>query len=133
MQLELDEIVKILNRIEALECKVSELEAYIKAQDNAKSPVLERPAFPVGEVSEKYKALTEYLYESWERKIELNYAQIEDILGFALPPTAYKLPFSYWANTKTHSYASSWLAIGYKAKVIDAQKIVFERELYQGE
>ena len=130
MQLELDEIVKILNRIESLECKVAELEACIKKQDNSKPHILERPAFPVGEVSGKYKALTEYLYESWERKIELSYTQIEDILGFDLPPTAYKLPFSYWANTKTHSYASSWLAIGYKAKVMDNQKIIFERDLY---
>ena len=130
MQLELDEIVKILNRIEALECKVAELEACIKAQDNTKSPVLERPAFPVGKVSGKYKPLAEHLYENWERKIELSYAQIEEILEFPLPPTAYKLPFSYWANTTTHSYASSWLAVGYRAKVIDAQKVVFERDLY---
>lgn len=132
MQLELDEIVKILNRIESLECRVTELEACIKNNSN-KAPMMPRPAFPVGKVSAKYKSLAEYLYENWERKIELSYMQIEDILGFSLPPTAYKLPLSYWANTTTHSYASSWLAVGYKAKVTDTQKVVFERDLYQGE
>ena len=133
MQLELDEIVKILNRIESLECKVAELEAQIKKYDAPKTSVMSRPSFPVDKVSGKYKALGEYLYENWARKIELNYTQIEDILGFSLPPTAYKLPLSYWANTNTHSYASSWLAVGYKAKVTGAEKVVFERNLYQGE
>lgn len=133
MQLELEEIVKILNRIDSLERKVAELEAQIKKYDSSEAPIMVRPAFPVNKVSEKYKALAEYLYENWTRRIELNYTQIEDILGFSLPPTAYKLPLSYWANTNTHSYASSWLAIGYKAKVSGTEKVIFERNLYQGE
>ena len=130
MQLELSDIIKIFNRIETLENKVAALESRIMEFDNGQNTMFARPAFPVGEVSEKYKALAEYLYEKWERKIELTYAQIEDILGFNLPPTAYNLPQSYWANTKTHSYASSWLAIGYKAKVSNTQKVVFERSIY---
>lgn len=133
MQLELDEIVKILNRIESLESRVTELEAYIKEHSDNKAIVKSRPLFPTGRVSGKYKSLAEYLYENWERKIELTYTQIEEILGFSLPQTAHKLPLSYWANTNTHSYASSWLAIGYKAKVAGIQKVIFERDLYQGE
>ena len=130
MQLELSDIVKILNRIETLENKVASLELRIAEFDNSQNAVFDRPTFPVGEVSEKYKGLAEYLYEKWEKKIELSYSQIEDILGFNLPPTAYNLPQAYWANTKTHSYASSWLAVGYKAKVLGDKKIVFERNLY---
>ena len=130
MQLELDEIVKILNRIQTLEQKVKDLESRINEQNNVKPSVSSRPQFPTEKVSGKYKSLTEYLYENWEKKIELTYEQIEHILGFALPPTAYKLPLSYWANTNTHTYASSWLAIGYKAKVIGEQKVIFERNLY---
>lgn len=130
MQLELSDIVKILNRIETLENKVASLELRIAEFDNSQNAVFDRPTFPVGEVSEKYKGLAEYLYEKWEKKIELSYSQIEGILGFNLPPTAYNLPQTYWANTKTHSYASSWLAVGYKAKVSGDKKIVFERNLY---
>ena len=117
--------------METLENKVAALEARIAEFDDRQNIVLDRPAFPVGKVSEKYKALAEFLYEKWEKKVELSYAKIEDILGFHLPSTAYNLPQSYWANTKTHSYASAWMALGYKAKVSDSNNIViFERSIY---
>ena len=130
MQLELSDIVKILNRIETLEKKVKNLEDMITKSSNRQPTAIDRPIFPTDKISEKYKALAEYLYEKWDRKIELTYGEIEMILGFSLPPTAYSFPQSYWANTETHSYASSWLAIGYKAKVESVQKIVFTRNLY---
>ena len=133
MQLELSDIVKLFNRIEALESKVAELEARLSKADEQPSPVLSRPAFPVGRVSEKYKLLAEYLYEGWERRVELTYAQVEEVLGFALPQTAYKMPHSFWANTNTHSYASGWMSVGYKAKVAGDQKVIFERDLYKGD
>lgn len=133
MQLELSDIVKIFNRIDTLERRVAALETRIAELDNNQHTAITRPAFPIRQVSEKYKALAEYLYEKWERKIELDYTKLEDILGFSLPSTAYNYPQSFWANTHTHSYASSWLAIGYKAKVISETKILFERNIYQGE
>ena len=133
MQLELSDIVKLFNRIEALEQKVAALESHIEKHDDHQKIDFVRPPFPTGKISEKYKRLAEYLYENWERKIELDYTQIEDILGFHLPLTAYKLPQQYWANTQTHTYSSSWLAIGYKAKVIGEKSVAFTRDLYQGE
>ena len=104
----------------------------IRAKANAKGVVLgERPAFPADKIGQKYKKLAEYLYEAWDRTIELDYAQIEEILGFTLPATAYNFPQSYWANTETHSYAKgSWMALGYSAKVIGQQKVQFERDIY---
>lgn len=133
MQIELSDMVKIINRIEALESKVAMLEARLAdAGENPPTPA-NRPLYPTGKISDKYKGLAEYLYERWDRKIELTYAQIEEILGFSLPPTAYNLPYSFWANTETHSYAKgSWLAVEYKAKVVGDQKILFERNLYGG-
>jgi len=131
MQLEMSDLVKIFNRMEALEERANALEARIVQLEQKKTPILDRPTFPTAEISGKYKGLAEYLYEKWDKKIELTYEQIEMALGFPLPPTAYNLPQSFWANTKTHSYASSWLAIGYKAKVNgEALKVVFERSLY---
>lgn len=132
MQLELSDIVKILNRIEILEKTVDLLKKQVEELSGGKKCSSDRPAFPVGNVSEKYKGLAEYLYERWDKKIELNYTDIEEILGFPLPPTAYSFPQSYWANTETHSYASSWLAVGYKAKVLGVERVVFERNLYLG-
>ena len=131
MQIELSDIIKIMNRIETLENKVAMLESRLAVSSGTQSAFSNRPSFPVEKISDKYKRLAEYLYEKWDKKIELTYAQIEEILGFSLPPTAYNLPQSFWANTETHSYAKgSWLAVGYKAKVVENQKVVFERNLY---
>ncbi len=132
MQIELADIVKLYNRIDELEKRVAQLEERVNMQQNSVS-YIERPAFPAECANSKYKALSEFLYESWEKKIELSYEQLEDVLGFSLPASAHNLPQSYWANTEYHTYAKSWLKLGYKAKV-DAgnKKVIFERNLYLG-
>lgn len=122
-------ILELLSRIKVLEEKVSILET--KMLDDSKKPTneSEKPIFPFDQISDKYRALAEYLYERWEKKIVLTYPEIENILDFKLPATAYKLPHSYWANTFTHSYATSWLSVGYKAKVNpETMHVTFERK-----
>ena len=58
----------------------------------------------------------------------LTYPKIEEILGFSLPATAYNYPHSYWANTETHSYSSSWMAVEYKARVdVEKKTVTFEK------
>ena len=129
MQIELADIVKLYNRIDELEKRVAQLEEKVNTQQTIS--YAERPAFPIECTNSKYKALSEFLYESWEKRIVLTYEQLEDILGFALPASAHTLPQSYWANTEYHTYAKSWLALGYKAKVNVASKsVMFERNLY---
>lgn len=125
MQLELADIVKLYNRIDELEKRVAKLEetATISSSD--------RPTFPSECTNSKYQPLSEYLYGKWEKRIALTYDNLEEILGFKLPASAYKLPHSYWANTEYHPYAKSWLLLGYKAKVnIEAKTVTFERNLY---
>lgn len=130
MQIELADIVKLYNRIDELEKRVAQLEERVNMQQNSVS-YIERPAFPAECANSKYKALSEFLYESWEKKIELSYEQLEDVLGFSLPASAHNLPQSYWANTEYHTYAKSWLKLGYKAKVdAENKKVIFERNLY---
>ena len=81
-------------------------------------------------ISAKYRGLTEYLLEANEKKICLTYPQIEAILGFSLPDSAKNHMRSFWANTETHSYASSWLAIGYRTVVnLENETVTFEKEL----
>ena len=131
MQLELADIVKLYNRIDELEKRVAQLEAQTSKQSSTKLSCVERPAFPAECANSKYKALSEFLYESWEKRIVLSYAELENILGFSLPASAHNLPQSYWANTEYHTYAKSWLKLGYKAKVdAENKKVIFERNLY---
>ena len=131
MQLELADIVKLYNRIEALEKKVAELEKEIAKPQPVNTPYAERPSFPAECSKSKYKSLSEFLYTNWALRIELSYEQLEDILGFTLPESAHQFPQSYWANTDYHTYAKSWLKLGYKAKVdAENRKVIFERNLY---
>ena len=138
MVIELADMVNLYNRIETLEKKQIEMEALIKQLQESltqaggnRVPQSDRPDFPADKIGQKYKKLAEYLYEKWDRTIQLNYEQIEAILGFTLPATAYNFPQSYWANTETHSYAKgSWMALGYSAKVIGVEKVQFERDIY---
>ena len=131
MQIELSDIVKLYNRIDELEKRVSQLEEKVNTETNTNISIAERPVFPKECVNSKYRALSEFLYDSWEKRIVLSYEQLEDILGFTLPASAYNLPQSYWANTEYHTYAKSWLALGYKAKVnAENKKVIFERNLY---
>ena len=131
MQIELSDIIKLYNRIDELEKRVSLLEEQVLKQSSTKLSCVERPAFPAECANSKYKALSEFLYESWEKRIVLSYAELENILGFSLPTSAHNLPQSYWANTEYHTYAKSWLKLGYKAKVdAENKQVCFERNLY---
>ena len=129
MTIELEDIVKLYNRIDELEKRVAQLEAKNGAGESEKK--VGRPIFPAECGNSKYQALSEYLYESWEKRIVLSYDEIEDVLGFELPASAHTVPQSFWANTEYHNYAKSWLALGYKAKVdVKNKNVTFERNLY---
>ena len=124
-------ILELLSRIQVLENRVSILEAQKEQIQEEKVGIVDRPIFPSAKISGKYKPLAEYLYERWDKKIQISYKKIEEILGFSLPETAYKFPQAYWANTTTHSYASSWLAVGYKARVkASDEAVIFEKQVY---
>ena len=124
--MELNNIVlELMNRIQVLEKKVE----FLESQTNGDS-VVER-VFPNREIGNKYKPLAEYLFRNGAKKIELTYKEIENILGFTLPSTAYNYPQSFWANTETHSYSSAWLKVGYRARTnIADKKVIFEKNIY---
>jgi hypothetical protein len=120
-----------LSRIKVLEEKVESLERKIAEQPKNDCNETERAKFPSDKISGKYRPLAEYLYEKWEKKITLTYEEIEKILDFKLPQTAYKFPMSYWANTLTHTYATSWMLVGYKTKVnVSDMSVTFEKIIY---
>ncbi|MBQ8684774.1 MAG: hypothetical protein IJ514_01215 [Clostridia bacterium] len=122
-------ILEMLERIKVLENKVKALEE--KNETTQIIEPLQNNKAQLEKVSAKYRKLTEFLLSSGKMRICLTYPQIEEILGFSLPDTAKKYKQSYWANTATHSYASSWMAVGYKARVdVDNETVTFEKNLY---
>lgn len=75
----------------------------------------------------KYTILTEYLSKKTEKSITLSFDEIEEILGFSLPKSAYNHK-AWWANSENgHSQTRSWLNAGWSTKSIEliAKKITF--------
>ena len=106
-------LLEMLERIKTLEGKVQDLEEQLSHTPAAEAQDREQLKY----VSLKYRKLAEYLLSVNETRVTLSYPQIEEILGFKLPDTAKNFKPSFWANTKTHSYASSWMGVGYKAQI----------------
>ena len=105
-------ILEMLSRIKDLEEKVKELEGTAKCQR--------------GKTSNKYRHLTTYL-ESANSPVRLTFKELEKIIGFELPSSAYKHR-EFWANTKSHSIALSWLSVGYKTVEVSIENeyVIFE-------
>jgi hypothetical protein len=60
----------------------------------------------------KYMPLKQYLQTVDENQLELRFSEIEEILEFSLPKSAYKFD-AWWSNgSKSHSYA--WLDAGWR-------------------
>lgn len=64
----------------------------------------------------KYYPLEKYLYESKENEVRLSFPEIEDILGFILPNSAYEYT-ALWGNESSgkRPQANAWMNAGYKA------------------
>ncbi len=62
----------------------------------------------------KYVSLGQFLLSSVQDCINMNFSEIERILGFNLPKSAY-IYDAWWANGG-HSQANAWLGAGYKVE-----------------
>ena len=74
---------------------------------------------PVAPISAKYFSLTAYVENRYANTVVLTFAEIEDLLGFALPSVA-RLQEAWWADALTVASRSI------KANLA-AQTVVFER------
>ncbi|MDD2476893.1 MAG: GIY-YIG nuclease family protein [Dysgonamonadaceae bacterium] len=63
----------------------------------------------------KYTALKQFLLSSSQDCINMTFLELERILGFDLPKSAYTYE-AWWANGG-HSQANAWLDAGYKVKL----------------
>ena len=77
----------------------------------------------------KYEALPQFLMRSERMIYRLSFGEIERILGFRLPKSAYEHE-AWWANNATgHSHARTWLDQGWRTEEVDltGRKITFRR------
>lgn len=75
----------------------------------------------------KYLPLYHYLRSRPETEVRLSMKDIESILGFSLPASAYKHN-AWWANDLTHSQARSWLLADMgRSNLVIGQEVTFQR------
>jgi hypothetical protein len=78
----------------------------------------------------KYQPLTHFLAGKAAGQVAMSFADVERVLGFRLPQSAYQHP-AWWANdtSKSHVQAKAWLGAGYQTQQVNnkAKKLVFVR------
>ena len=77
----------------------------------------------------QYEKLNSFLSKQTILTQRMTFGEVEKILGFSLPPSAYKYQ-AWWANNpipSRHSYV--WISIGWKTEELDldGQKVTFRR------
>jgi hypothetical protein len=79
----------------------------------------------------KYEPLSEFLQHTEADTWHASFSDLEGLLGFSLPPSAYKYP-EWWANEKDGGRGQklSWSAVGWRTANVDiaARKVTFERD-----
>jgi len=90
-----------------------------------------KAAKPAGRVmSGKYLLLYQYLENRYANTVVLTFAEIEDLLGFALPDQA-RLHQEWWTHAEVNngpSYSDSWILASRTAVPnLMARTVVFER------
>ncbi len=66
----------------------------------------------------KYASLGDFLVAKGQPEIKLSFLEIEKILNFKLPHSAYTYP-AWWSNDNTHSQAKSWLNVGFMTRTVN--------------
>jgi hypothetical protein len=61
----------------------------------------------------KYNLLMKYFEKLKDNKVMLTFDDIEKIIGFKLPKSAYQY-IAYWGVGKTHTITRSWVENGWK-------------------
>ena len=125
-------ILELLDRIKTLENKVSELEDKMnELQSEEQAAIDNEESVKEIEISSggKYYNLTNYLNTSNKELISLTFNEVENILGFKLPPSI-RRHRANWSNTTTLSFPCSWLKVGYKTVEVDMinEKVTFQKD-----
>lgn len=79
-------------------------------------------------LEKKYRSLAAYFSESTNQTITLSFEEIEKIMGYSLPSSAY-LNYSWWKKTKAPArHYQAWTAAGYFVTYVQPNHyVVFEK------
>jgi hypothetical protein len=81
-------------------------------------------------VMSKYEPLSQFLASSKTTLRRLSFAEVESVLGFKLPKSAYQHQ-AWWANNPTgHSHSLAWIQAGWRTQDVDiaGRKVTFHRD-----
>lgn len=79
----------------------------------------------------KYEPLPQFLTSVGGGAHRMSFSEIERVLGFKLPKSAYEHE-AWWSNNATgHSHARAWLKSGWRTEAVDLvnRKVTFQRSL----
>jgi hypothetical protein len=79
----------------------------------------------------KYEPLPQFLSSNRGTSHRMTFHEIERVLGFKLPKSAYEHE-AWWSNNATgHSHARAWLKFGWRTEAVDlaGRKVTFQRSL----
>jgi hypothetical protein len=83
----------------------------------------------------KYEPLPQFLSTKPGATHRMSFEQIERVLGFKLPKSAYEHE-AWWSNNATgHSHSRTWLAAGWRTQEVDleARKVTFQRSAFEAQ
>lgn len=86
-----------------------------------------KDAGPTPTAMSKYEPLTAYLRHRGDKRIEMDFNEIETVIGDKLPPSAFRHR-AWWSNNPTNStITDAWLSAGYESSEVDmaGQRLVF--------
>ena len=80
----------------------------------------------------RYEPLQRFLSGCLQAETQMTFREVEGILNRNLPESARKHQ-AWWANTRSHSHAESWLEAGFRTERLDlgTERVVFVRSRQQ--
>ncbi len=79
----------------------------------------------------RYEPLAQFLDSRTNSVWQAKFSEIEKVLGFPLPASAYRYP-AWWANQRGngHSQTAGWKSVGWQTRALNLaeRKVTFERE-----
>lgn len=124
-------LYEMLRQLFEVAASNSEFVSINKASDSAIRKYMSDNKLYVDSTQEqkKYRPLYEYLTQRTENDILLTFVEVEDILGFPLPPNAFTQK-AFWANNRNgqHHHCRSWMDAGFIT--VEAHKNTIEKMVH---